>query len=253
MVAIIFENLSIDFPVYGTGKRLLKKELIRLATGGMIKSNEDKTMTVKALSNISLRIENGGRLGIIGKNGVGKTTLLRIIAKIYEPTAGSITVEGHVTPLLDMMVGFDDSSTGYEIIKIRGLIQGLSSKEINNKTDYIADYTELGDYLEMPIRTYSSGMKMRLAFGIAASSNPEILLLDEIFGVGDETFLVKAKKRMEEMIEESSIVVFTSHSLELIKRICSDVLWLDKGSIRFFGDVDEGLERYRESVIDRES
>lgn len=248
MARIELENLSIDFPVYEAGKRLLKKDLIRFATGGVINSLEDKIVTVKALNNISLQIANGIRLGIVGRNGSGKTTLLRILAQIYEPTSGSISVEGHTTPLLDMMIGFDDSSTGYEIIQVRGLLQGLSAKEISSKTKQIAEYTGLGDYLEMPIRTYSAGMKMRLAFGIASSSNPEILLLDEVFGVGDEAFVKKAKKRMEEMIEESSIVVFTSHSFDLIREICSHVLWLDQGNMRFFGEVNEGLNQYKKSL-----
>ncbi len=248
MAEVTLDSVSLDFPVFGAGKRVLKKELIRLATGGIIKNNDHKILTVTALNNVSLHIPNGMRLGIIGHNGAGKTTLLRVISKIYEPTEGNLSIEGHITPLLDMMIGFDEASTGYEIIHIRGLLQGLSAKEINENVDKITDFSELGDYLEMPIRTYSDGMKMRLAFGIVTSCVPEILVLDEIFGAGDASFLEKAKMRMEEMINSSSIVIFTSHNLKLIEEICTHVLWLEAGSSRFFGNAHEGIEKYLTSI-----
>ncbi|MCB1114972.1 MAG: ABC transporter ATP-binding protein [Chlamydiia bacterium] len=248
MAHIHLDHVSLEFPVYGAGKRALKKELVRIATGGMLKSEPHGIVTVKALDQLSLEITNGMRLGLIGHNGAGKSTLLRLISGIYEPTGGSLTVEGHVTPLLNMMIAFDESSTGYEIIKIRGLLQGLTPKEIEKRTQEIVDFSELGDYLEMPLRTYSDGMRMRLAFGILASCTPEILVLDEIFGAGDGHFLVKAKKRMEEMIDTSSIVIFTSHQMELIREICTHVLWLDAGKPLFFGNVDEGLALYKATL-----
>lgn len=248
MAHIQLNNISLEFPIYGTGKRVLKKELVRIATGGALKNDDHKIITVKALNDLSLDIPNGMRLGLIGHNGAGKSTLLRVMSGIYEPTRGTLSVEGHVTPLLNMMIGFDESSTGYEVIHIRGLLQGLSTKEIESRVQEIADFSELGDFLEMPIRTYSDGMRMRLAFGILASCTPEILILDEIFGAGDATFLAKAKKRMEEMIHSSSIVVFTSHNLELIRGICTHVLWLEAGSSRFFGATQEGIELYENSI-----
>lgn len=248
MANIELKQTTLDFPIYGTGKKVLKKELIRLATGGFLKSKGQKVVTARALDRLDLTIPHGMRLGLVGHNGAGKTTLLRTIAGIYEPTGGSIHVEGHITPLLDMMIGFDDASKGYEIITIRGLLQGLSLKEVKEKVKEIADFTELGDYLEMPIRTYSDGMKMRLAFGIAACCTPEILVLDEVFGVGDASFVEKAKKRMHEMIHASNIVVFTSHNLELIEEICTHVLWLEAGKARFFGEVQEGLKQYRNHI-----
>lgn len=248
MAHIQLNNLSLEFPIYGTGKRVLKKELVRIATGGALKNDDHRIVTVKALNHVSLDIPNGMRLGLIGHNGAGKSTLLRVISGIYEPTGGNLTVEGHVTPLLNMMIGFDESSTGYEVIQIRGLLQGLSKKEIEERVQEIADFSELGDYLEMPIRTYSDGMRMRLAFGILASCTPEILILDEIFGAGDATFLAKAKRRMEQMIHSSSIVVFTSHNMDLIRDICSHILWLEAGHTRFFGNVEEGIKLYGNSV-----
>lgn len=248
MADVILDSISLDFPIYGTGKRVLKKELVRLATGGFLRNKGQKIVTVRALDALSLHIPHGMRLGLIGHNGAGKTTLLRVISGIYEPTGGELLVQGHVTPLLDMMIGFDESSTGYEIITIRGLLQGLSSRSIKEKVQEIADFTELGDYLEMPIRTFSDGMKMRLAFGIAACRTPEILVLDEVFGVGDAAFIEKAKERMRDMIHSSNIVVFTSHNLELIEEICTHVLWLDAGKSRFFGTTKEGLNLYKKSL-----
>lgn len=248
MAHIKLNNLSLEFPIYGTGKRVLKKELVRIATGGALKNDDHRIITVKALNGLELDISNGMRLGLIGHNGAGKSTLLRVISGIYEPTEGALLVEGHVTPLLNMMIGFDESSTGYEVIQIRGLLQGLSRREIEGHVQEIADFSELGDFLEMPIRTYSDGMRMRLAFGILASCTPEILVLDEIFGAGDATFLAKAKKRIEEMIHSSSIVVFTSHNLELIQDICTHVLWLEAGTTRFFGEAREGIKLYENSI-----
>lgn len=245
MARIELSNLSLEFPIYEAGKRVLKRELIRLATGGKLKSGaQERVVMVRALSNLSLTIPHGMRLGLIGHNGAGKTSLLRVLAGIYEPTEGSLSIEGEVTPLLDMMIGFDEASTGYEVITIRGLLQGLSLTEVRKREQAIADFTELGDYLEMPIRTYSAGMKMRLAFGVAAATSPEILVLDEVFGVGDASFLEKAKRRMREMVECSNIVLFTSHNLELIEEICSHVLWLEAGEVRFFGPSAAGIKAY---------
>lgn len=248
MARITLNNLSLEFPIYGTGRQVLKKELVRIATGGALKNDDHRLIMVKALNDLSLDIPNGMRLGLIGHNGAGKSTLLRVISGIYEPTGGNISVDGHVTPLLNMMIGFDESSTGYEVIHIRGLLQGLSVNEIEERTQEIVDFSELGDFLEMPIRTYSDGMRMRLAFAILASCTPEILVIDEIFGAGDATFLAKAKKRIEEMIHSSSIVVFTSHNMELIREICTHVLWLEAGSPRFFGEAEKGIKLYESSV-----
>jgi len=248
MAHIQLNNISLEFPIYGAGKRVLKKELVRIATGGILKNDDHRIITVKALHHLSLNIPNGMRLGLIGHNGAGKSTLLRVISGIYKPTGGTLAVEGHVTPLLNMMIGFDESSTGYEVIHIRGLLQGLSRKEIEQRMEEIAHFSELGGYLEMPIRTYSDGMRMRLAFGILACCTPEILILDEIFGAGDANFLAKAKKRMEEMIHSSSIVVFTSHNMDLIRTICTHVLWLEAGSVLYFGEAQEGIERYEKSA-----
>lgn len=246
MPRIDFDSVSVDFPIYGAGKQVFKKELVRIATGGLIKKEEQKIVTVKALQELSLRITDGTRLGLIGHNGSGKSTFLRLIAGVYHPTQGTTRIEGSISSLLDIMMGIDEESTGYECIRMRGLLQGLTFAQIKMKKEEIAAFTELGDFLWMPIRTYSSGMKMRLAFAISTSFVPEILLIDEVFGTGDESFKEKAEKRMFSIIESSNIVIFTSHDLQLVKEVCNQVLWLDAGKMRFLGEVNEGIQQYLE-------
>lgn len=245
MSLIHLENLSLNFPIYGAGKQLLKKELLQLATGGLLNKSEDKTIHISALHELSFKVSRGMRLGLIGHNGSGKSTLLRTIAGIYEPTAGEINIKGKVTPILDMMVGMSDESTGYENITISGLLHRQTKEKISSIKKEVEAFSELGDYLHMPMRTYSAGMKMRLAFSIASSLPNDILVIDEVFGAGDKDFIEKATKRMMNMINASSIVIFASHDIELLRSFCTHVLWLDTGRVKFFGNVDEGIEKYK--------
>ncbi len=246
MASVTLESVSVDFPIYNLNARSLKKQFIRLTTGGALNSDEShKCVVVKALDNISFHLEHGDRVGLIGHNGAGKSTLLRVLAQIYEPIAGYIHFDGKVSPLLDVMLGINQESTGYENIILRGLLLGLTRKEILSKVNQIAEFTELGDYLSMPVRTYSSGMQLRLAFGVATSINPEILLLDEVVGIGDTAFMDKAEKRFHELIAQSSIVVLASHSNDVIKRICNKVILLEAGKVKYFGPADKGFSLYQ--------
>ena len=249
MASIELNSVSVDFPIYGMSSRSLKKQLIRFGTGGKLGSVADNSIvTVKALDNITLSIEHGDRVGLIGHNGSGKSTLLRVISRIYEPTTGSCHIEGQVSALLDVMLGMDPEATGYENILLRGIINGLSPKEIQDKRKEIADFTELGDYLSLPIRTYSSGMQLRLAFGISTAIMPEILVLDEIVGAGDAAFIEKAQKRFDEMIQASHIVILASHDLSIIEKCCNKIAWLDSGKIVLYGGADEVLNLYRDKL-----
>ncbi len=245
MASIILDNVSIEFPIYSMASRSLKKSFVHLTTGGKISAEARGPVVVRALHEVSLRFEHGDRVGIIGHNGAGKSTLLRVVSEIYEPTSGVIQIDGKVSPLLDVMLGMEHESTGYENIIMRGILLGLTEKQIKRKMDDIANFSELGDYLSVPLRTYSTGMKVRLAFGAATSVDPEILVLDEVVGAGDAGFMSKAKKRLNKLVEKSSIVLFAAHSDEIIKRFCNKVLLLDSGTVRFFGDVDEGIEMYK--------
>lgn len=242
---IELHSVSVEFPVYGISALSLKKQLLRLTTGGLLKTGDHNIVTVKALDHINLRLEQGDRVGLIGHNGSGKSTLLRVLSKIYEPTHGSIKISGKVSALLDVMLGMDQESSGYDNIYLRGILQGLTRKQIALKVKSIADFTELGDYLSMPVRTYSNGMALRLAFGIATTLSPEILVIDEVIGVGDAAFIHKAQIRFDELIQQAKIVVLATHDLNIIEKICNKILWLDTGKIKFFGEMQEGIELYK--------
>lgn len=244
MASITLDSVNVDFPIYNINARSLKKRFFRLTTGGVLNNESHKCVVVKALDNISFHLEHGDRVGLIGHNGAGKSTLLRVLARIYEPSQGQIHIEGKISPLLDVMLGINPESTGYENIVLRGLLHGLNRKEITAKIDEIAAFTELGDYLSVPIRTYSSGMQLRLAFAVATSINPEILVIDEVVGTGDASFIEKAQKRLSNLIEQSSIVILASHANSVIQKICNKAILMDGGRVKYFGSVERAIEIY---------
>lgn len=245
MANINLNKVSISFPIYNVNARSFKKSFIRLATGGKV-AEQSKHVVVNALQQISLSLTDGDRLGLIGHNGSGKSTLLRLIAQIYEPTSGTVEIEGRIFPMLDIMHGIEAEFTGVENILSRGTILGLNRSKIRQRIAEIAEFSGLGDYIHMPIRTYSSGMMVRLAFAISTTTHPEILLIDEIFGAGDANFMEKARQRMINLLEQSSIVVLTTHSNELIKEFCNKVLLLEGGQVKYFGNVEDGLKLYQQ-------
>lgn len=244
MAMIDLHAVSVAFPVYNLNARSFKKYFLRLATGGRVVEDANKHVMVNALNNITLTFEHGDRIGLIGHNGSGKSTLLRLLATIYEPTVGSIAIKGHISPMLNLMSGMEAELTGYENIIIRGRLQGLSQQTIKNQTQEIAELTGLGDYLNMPVRTYSSGMMVRLAFAISASIKPDILLIDEIFGAGDASFIEKARQKMISLLNQSSIVILATHSDELITEFCNKALLLEAGQVKYFGDTKQALHIY---------
>lgn len=207
-------------------------------------SPNDGQYAVDALRNLNLKIGHGERVGLIGLNGAGKSTLLKVMARIYPPTSGAATVRGHICPMFEFATGFEMNQTGRDNIRIRGLLLGMSPAEIEEKLPEIAEFTELGEFLDYPVRTYSSGMFVRLAFAVSTSVNPEILLIDEVMGAGDIKFADKARRRMFEFMEQGKILVFASHSPELLKSFCERSIWLESGSIRMDGSTDEVLDHY---------
>lgn len=244
MARIDLKNVSVDFPVYNVNARSLKKVFLRVATGGAVVQDANQHIVVHALKDISLSIRDGDRIGLIGHNGSGKSTFLRLLSQIYEPSAGDINIQGRVSPLLDIMHGIEAESTGYENIFTRGTILGMSRKEIRERTEEISELSGLGDYLAMPIRTYSSGMMVRLAFSISTSINPDILVIDEVFGAGDADFMTKARNKMISLLNQSSIVVMATHSDDLINEFCNKALLMEGGRIKYFGDVKTALGAY---------
>src|SRR6476646_9923311 len=228
-----------------TPRRLSPRRLSPLGkTGGKI-GTAQRIPIIEALHEIALSLRDGDRLGLVGHNGAGKSTLLRIMAGIYEPTWGTARISGTVAPVFDLGVGMDPEISGYENIIIRGLFLGMTRKQMQARVGDIAEFTELGDYLSMPLRTYSTGMRVRLALGVVTSIDPEILLLDEGIGAVDAEFLAKARARLNELVERSGLLVFASHSDEFLADLCDTAIWMDQGTIREHGPLREVLHHYK--------
>lgn len=248
MAAIILENVNAHFPVYGAQQRSLRKAVFQRATGGSIEHDGNDRITVKALSDISLTLRDGDRVGLIGHNGAGKSTLLKLMAGIYQPVSGTVKVDGRVTPLFDAMPGLDGEDTGYDNIITSGMLIGMTRQQIEAKIPDIEEFCELGEYLNLPVRTYSAGMTMRLGFALVTALDPGVLLMDEGIGTGDQRFAERAEMRMKEFIGRSRIVVLASHGEAAIKSMCNKAIILESGRIIAFGPVDEICDQYRESV-----
>jgi ABC-type polysaccharide/polyol phosphate transport system ATPase subunit len=238
------KHVSVEFPIYNAHGRSLKRSLVHMTTGGHLGLGKDDRVVVRALTDINLDIDHGDRIALIGHNGAGKTTLLRVMGGVYEPTGGQLSFRGKIAALSDIMLGIDVESTGYENISIRGRLLGLTQKQVEQRRAEIADFSGLGDFLDMPVRTYSSGMVLRLAFAISTSVVPDILILDEWIGAGDANFLEKAEGRLRQLIGETGILVLATHSLELARSICSRAIWMEHGSIRADGPTDDIIIAY---------
>jgi ABC-2 type transport system ATP-binding protein len=242
-VSIHTETAWVEFPIFDAKSRSLKKTFLG-AAGGTIGRNTSNVLVIEALKDITLSLHTGDRVGLVGHNGAGKSTLLRLLSGIYEPTRGKAVVNGRVAPIFDLGVGMDPEISGYENIIIRGLFLGETRKKMQSKVDEIAEFTELGEYLSMPLRTYSTGMRVRLAMGVVTSIDPEILLLDEGIGAVDAEFLKKAQTRLQRLVERSGILVFASHSTEFLARMCKTAIWIDHGSIKMMGGIEDVVRAY---------
>jgi ABC-2 type transport system ATP-binding protein len=242
-VSITTQDACVDFPIFDAKSRSLKKTVMGLV-GGNIESNS-KVPVIEALRDVTVDLQHGARVGLVGHNGAGKSTLLRLLSGIYEPTRGSAVIRGRVAPVFDLGVGMDPEVTGLENIVVRGLFLGMTRKQMEARVDDIAEFTELGDFLRMPLRTYSTGMRVRLALGVVTSIDPEILLLDEGIGAVDAAFLDKSKKRLKELVERSGLLVFASHSDEFLRDLCDTAIWMEHGRIKVQGDIEDVLKAYK--------
>jgi ABC-type polysaccharide/polyol phosphate transport system ATPase subunit len=243
MSSIDLVNVDIDFPIYDARSRSFKHRLLGLS-GGRIGTTSAHHLVVRALRDISLSLVDGDRLGLIGRNGAGKSTLLRVMSGIYEPPVGKLRVVGRVASLTNITMGMDMEATGYENIVIRGLMLGLTRREALRHVGEIEVFTELGDYLNLPLRTYSAGMLLRLAFAISTSIDPEILIMDELIEAGDAAFADKAKRRLDQLTTAAHILVIASHSPDTLRRLCNKLALLRDGRIVAIGPVDEILQQY---------
>lgn len=248
MTSINLRNVTVEFPIYQAGARSLKKLLIAGSTRGNLARDAHDRIMVRALHDISLSIEDGDRIGLIGSNGAGKTTLLKVMAGIYKPTHGQVHIAGHTTALINSSVGLNPDATGRENIILRGLYMDIHPREMYERIEQVAEFTELGSYLDMPVRTYSAGMMVRLAFAVSTCIRPEILILDEWLTAGDAQFLRKAQRRMEEFVTGSSILVLASHSFEMITQWCRRAVFLKSGVIEAIGPADEVVAQCKEGL-----
>ncbi len=237
------ENVSVLFPLYHGSSRSLKKMVVAAASGRLAQDQQQRVV-VRALSNINLRLRSGDRLGLVGGNGAGKTTLLRVLAGIYEPVVGHLRVRGSLNAMLDPSLGMNLELTGRENILLRGLYNGLPRSSLPRLEEDVAEFAELSDFLDLPVRIYSAGMVVRLGFALATAIKPQILLMDEWFLAGDAAFLERARHRLEEMVRGADILVLSSHQSEIIRDWCTRVLWLDQGNVMADGPAGAVLDRY---------
>lgn len=246
MPSLSVAHVSLAFPIYDI-ERSFRKVLFGRAVGGAIKhgGRHNKRVSVAALDDVSIELKQGDRLGLIGQNGAGKSTLLKVMAGVYEPDSGRVTTDGRVSCLFGQLVGMDDADNAYRNIAICCRFLGMTKQEIEEKLPSIEEFCELGEYMSMPIRTYSAGMMARLSFAITTAVDPEILLMDEGIGAGDARFARKAKERVEGFLQKARIMVVASHSNELIKDLCNKAVLMQSGRIVDFGTVDEILAAYK--------
>lgn len=242
MPSIDLIDASVEIPIYNARGRSLKSSLIR-SVGGQV-ANDDSIVRILALRNINLQLRAGDRLAIVGHNGAGKSTLLRVLSGAYEPSAGIAEINGSVASLLDITMGMDPELTGAENVVLRGAFVGLSFAEARRRLPEIAEFSELGDYLDLPMRTYSSGMVLRLAFAVSTLARPDILLMDELISVGDAGFREKARARLNAMMHDASILVLASHANEELRAYCNKAILMKEGRILLSGSVDRVIEAY---------
>lgn len=241
MARLHLEQVGVDFLVRDVQQTTLVSAARSFATGGVINMSNRRKVCITALSDVNIDLRDGDRVGLIGHNGAGKTTLLKVLSGILPPTAGRLRIEGRLAGLLSIQLGLDTHASGYENIIIRARYMGVSEDEIKARFDDICAFSELGEYLHLPLKTYSSGMRVRLAFSIATAFDPDILILDEWLSAGDATFRGKASERMKELIDKSGIFVMATHQVSLMKQLCNRGIVLKKGQIVFDGDLDEAL------------
>jgi lipopolysaccharide transport system ATP-binding protein len=244
MAQIELVDASVDFPIFNAKGRSLTSRVLEVASGGRLDSDPNGKVHVRSLDRLNLLAGDGERIGLVGANGAGKSTLLRVLSRVYVPSSGSAKIDGSVGSLIDISLGVNPEATGRENIFLRGALLGLTKLEIKSRFEEIVDFAELGDFIEMPVRTYSSGMNLRLAFAVSTIVRPEILVMDEWLSVGDESFSRKAQKRLAELVESTKILVLATHSQKLLESTCNRAIWLEHGSVIMDDSVEKVSKSY---------
>jgi ABC-type polysaccharide/polyol phosphate transport system ATPase subunit len=249
MARIALRDVTIAFPIFSSHTRSIRTAVFSRLGGSLAAHND--TVIVRALVNISLDLVDGDRLGLVGTNGAGKTTFLRVVSRVYPPLSGEAVIEGKVSSLTDIGLGMDPEATGWQNIVFRCVFLGLTFAEARALATSIGEFSELGAYLDLPVRTYSNGMFLRLAFAISTAVQPDIVVMDEMIGVGDENFIQKAQRRIDDLLKRTRILVLASHSQPIIRRFCNKVLWLEHGQVKMVGRVDDVLRAYERGVLNQ--
>jgi ABC-type polysaccharide/polyol phosphate transport system ATPase subunit len=244
MAKIVLDDVSLTFTVRQERKVTLKEYLLR----GLFLPSRNPRIAVHALSNLNLSVHEGERVGVIGHNGAGKSTLLKLLAGVYPPTGGKRTVEGRICSVFDIALGFEAEANGWENIKYRGYLLGETPRTLKTKIHEIAEFSELGEFLNIPVRYYSSGMLLRLAFSISTAVQPEILLIDEVLGTGDLAFQNKARDRMRELMKTARLMVLVTHEIPTLEALCNRAIWLDHGAIAKDGSPAEVAAAYKRNA-----
>lgn len=242
MASIDLEDVCLDYPIYDARSRSIKNMVLRRVGGKMTESHG--RVDVQALHSITLSLRDGDRLAVVGGNGAGKTTLLKVLAGIYEPPVGRVRIHGSVSSLTDVTMGMDVDATGRENIIMRCVFLGMTYSEVNAKLAEIEEFTELGPYLSLPLRTYSTGMMVRLGFAASTAVRPQILIMDEMIGAGDMAFAEKARIRVTEYVDNAHILVLASHNNAILSQFCNKAIFLEAGRIRMAGSLEEVLSEY---------
>lgn len=244
MPQVYLKDVTVDIPIFNSQGRSLKKAVMGFATGGRIGLTEKGKTVVRSLDSINLTVKENERVGIVGHNGAGKSTLLRVLSGVYFPSSGVAKIDGKTGSLIDISLGIDGEATGIENIYLRAALLGIPTKLVDDEISNLITFTELGDFINMPVRTYSTGMHMRLAFAVSTMISPDILLMDEWLSVGDQGFQQKAEGRLNNLIDRAKILFIASHSEYLIRKCCTRVLWLEHGKLKKDGTVEGICDEY---------
>lgn len=242
--SITLKDVGVDFPVFHAANLSLKNRILNSVTGGAFQRSEEGHVVVQGLSRINLDIRSGERIGLLGHNGAGKTTMLRVLSGIYHPTQGQVRINGECISLINISLGIDPEATGIENIKLRGVMMGLTPDELQDQIDEIVEFSGLGDFIQMPFRTYSSGMQLRLAFAVSTTIRPQILIMDEWLSLGDNEFAERADKRIKSLLDSTEILILASHSRDLLTQNCTRLIWMEHGHIKMDGTAEDVAKAY---------